>query len=89
MAPPVLNIQKKFVEVNGSASVDTREDCSICYAESELVLGCKHQFCNKCVLNLHFTNFLEEKHTNVCPLCRTEIKEVYKIINSDNSSSSF
>lgn len=53
-----------------------KKACVICYEKLQrvILLPCQHSdFCNKCVKQF------EEKHNNLCPLCRQEIETYIKL----------
>ena len=57
-------------------------ECSVCLESRDLyyTLGCSHEFCAECVVNLiHHDTF------DACPLCRTPITSVSNLTDEDLS----
>jgi hypothetical protein len=77
-----FEIEKKFFDCKGKQKVEEVVDCCICYGQSDIVLGCNHQYCKKCIMGIHVTNFMnftDEEIKNCCSLCRQEIVDVFMI----------
>jgi len=72
-----LKARRKFIKyrillnAKNVANIESRVTCSICIDNpvSYVLIGCGHTFCNECT----------RKHTNICYICRSKIRERVKI----------
>jgi hypothetical protein len=72
-----LKARRKFIKyrvllnAKNVANIESRVTCSICLDNpvSHVLIGCGHTFCNECT----------RKHSNICYICRSKIRERVKI----------
>ncbi|ETO12776.1 hypothetical protein RFI_24598 [Reticulomyxa filosa] len=88
--PPTTEEQKVNEVVSGDDLKEESDNnmCSICFSEVEngIVLGCTHQFCEKCI-----TDWRKESNNETCPYCLTKISpnEIWDYLDDSTNDDYF
>ena len=69
----------KIIKICGEKDIEEINTCPICFVkDSEVITGCKHQYCKDCFRE--YINTQRDEYDDIkCPYCRQTNMELYYI----------